>query len=298
MLRRNARLRKEYLLKKSKEGDQLDLVEKRQKIKEALESGKSLPPELREEAERLRNDAQFDDPTLQHVSTHVDDEYAKVGLYDPKILVTSARDPSGRLMQFVKEFRLCLPNSHRINRGNIHLDELVDLCRNNDYTDLIIVHEHAGEPDGLVISHFPYGPTMYLSLSNCVLRHDLDQSLGSVSEAFPHLIFHGFSSQLGKRITSILQALFPVPKADSRRVLSFFNHDDTISFRHHVYKKNQPHQRDEKGNKKDEVELAEVGPRFEIKPYKIVLGTLEMKAAETEWVLKTHYKRAVTGKQL
>eukprot|EP00461_Guttulinopsis_vulgaris_P000417 UN00417 len=73
--------------------------------------------------------------------------------------------------------------------------------------------------------------------------------------------------------------------------MSFFNREDTISFRHHVYKRNPPHLRDEQGNKKDDVELAEVGPRFEMKPYKIVLGTLEMKAAETEWVLKTHYKR-------
>jgi len=219
-------------------------------------------------------------------------------LYDPKILITTAREASQRLLQFVKEFRLCVPNAHRVNRGNIQIEELVEMCRNHDYTDLIVVHEHRGEPDGLMISHFPYGPTAYFSLSGCVLRHDIDQDLGTVSEAYPHLIFHNFSSKLGQRITSILQALFPIPKAESRRVMSFINHDDVIAFRHHVYKKNAPHQRDEKGNKMEEVELAEVGPRFELKPYKITLGTLDMKSPEVEWVLKTHYKRNAKNTQL
>lgn len=297
MLRRNARLRKEYLLKKSQEGEKQELQQKRQRVKEAIESGKLLPADLRDEAEKLKEEAEFDDPA-NTLSTHIDDEYAKVGLYDPKILITSAREASGRLLQFVKELRLCVPNSHRVNRGNTQMEELVDMCRNNDYTDLIIVHEHRGEPDGLMISHFPYGPTAYFSISGCVLRHDIEQDLGTVSEAYPHLIFHDFSSKLGARVTSILQALFPVPKPDTRRVMSFINHDDVIAFRHHVYKKNAPHQRDEKGNKMEEVELAEVGPRFELKPYKITLGTLDMKAPEVEWVLKTHYKRNITGTQL
>jgi len=36
---------------------------------------------------------------------------------------------------------------------------------------------------------------------------------------------------------SILKYLFPVPKEDSKRILTFANHDDFISFRHHTYKK-------------------------------------------------------------
>jgi len=32
----------------------------------------------------------------------IDDEYAKVGLYDPKIVITTSRDPSSRLLQFSK----------------------------------------------------------------------------------------------------------------------------------------------------------------------------------------------------
>ena len=54
-----------------------------------------------------------------------------------------------------------------------------------------------GEPDGLIISHLPFGPTAYFGISNVVLRHDLKEKTDTVSEAYPHLIFDGFSSNLG-----------------------------------------------------------------------------------------------------
>jgi hypothetical protein len=50
--------------------------------------------------------------------THVDDEYAHAGERDPKILITTSRDPSSRLTQFAKELKLVFPNAQRINRGN------------------------------------------------------------------------------------------------------------------------------------------------------------------------------------
>ena len=39
------------------------------------------------------------------------------------------------------------------------------------------------------------------------------------------------------QLKSILMYLFPVPKPDSRRVMTFANDQDFISFRHHIYKK-------------------------------------------------------------
>ena len=36
---------------------------------------------------------------------------------------------------------------------------------------------------------------------------------------------------------SILKYLYPVPREDSKRILTFANHDDYVSFRHHTYKK-------------------------------------------------------------
>lgn len=55
-------------------------------------------------------------------------------------------------------------------------------------------------PVGLIVSHLPFGPTAYFTLCNVVMRHDIPD-LGTASEAKPHLIIHGFSSRLGKRVS-------------------------------------------------------------------------------------------------
>lgn len=98
-------------------------------------------------------------------STHIDNEYSRAGISDPKIMITTSRDPSSKLLQFTKvlgsliernhptmifmqEIRLVFPNSHRINRGNYVVKELADACRANDITDLIVLHEHRGIPGG------------------------------------------------------------------------------------------------------------------------------------------------------
>ena len=77
------------------------------------------------------------------------------------------------------------------------------MCRRNDFTDIVVVQEHRGEPDGLVISHLPYGPTCYFTMLNTVMRHDIEDR-GTISEAYPHLIFNGFNSKLGERLTNII----------------------------------------------------------------------------------------------
>ncbi|CAG8505446.1 14425_t:CDS:2 [Racocetra persica] len=280
MIRRQTRLRREYLYRKSLENKEKQIYERKQKIKEAIKEGKPIPGELRQEAAKLQKDLNFDEAQTVP-SSHIDDEYARAGIYDPKVLITTSRDPSSRLAQFAKEMRLIIPNSQRINRGNYVIKDMVDACRANEVTDLIILHEHRGEPDGMVICHFPYGPTAYFSLHNVVLRHDI-QDEGTVSQVYPHLIFHNFNSNLGHRVTNILKYLFPVPKDDSKRVLTFANENDYISFRHHVYVKIN--------NK--EVQLAEVGPRFEMRIYEIKLGTVDLKAADIEWVLRPYHRTA------
>ena len=44
-----------------------------------------------------------------------------------------------------------------------------------------------------------------------------------MSEVYPHLVFDEFSTKLGERTKTILQHLFPVPKDDSKRVVTFAN---------------------------------------------------------------------------
>lgn len=82
----------------------------------------------------------------------------------------------------------------------------------------------------------PYGPTVFFTLSNCVLRHDIPEVTAS-SQAYPHIILDNLNTKIGGRIFKALQALFPIPKADSRRLMTFKNENDFISFRHHTYTK-------------------------------------------------------------
>lgn len=59
----------------------------------------------------------------------MDDEYATAGIEDPKVCVTTSRDPSARLKMFIKEIKLIIPNSQRINRGASKMDEVCLLRR-------------------------------------------------------------------------------------------------------------------------------------------------------------------------
>lgn len=200
-------------------------------------------------------------------------------------MITTSRDPSSRLQQFAKELRLVFPNSQRINRGNYVISEITAACKANEVTDLVIVHEHRGIPDGLIVSHFPYGPTAFFSLSNVILRHDIPETMESkVSEAYPHLIFSRFTTRIGQRTMKILKHLFPVPKEDSRRTISFVNQDDFISFRHHTFTNSR--------TGKSDVELTEIGPRFEMRLFQIKSGTVDVEEADTEWALRPYMNTA------
>ena len=79
--------------------------------------GKPIPTELRREEQALRKRIELEDDNTAVPRSHVDDEYAHAEERDPKILVTTSRDPSTRLVQFAKEVKLVLPNAQRINRG-------------------------------------------------------------------------------------------------------------------------------------------------------------------------------------
>ena len=48
------------------------------------------------------------------------------------------------------------------------IKEIIETCRAHDFTDVILVHEHRGVPDGITISHLPFGPTAYFGLLNVV----------------------------------------------------------------------------------------------------------------------------------
>jgi U3 small nucleolar ribonucleoprotein protein IMP4 len=263
-----------------------EVAEKRAQLRAALASGKPLDPEIAND-KQLRQDYDYDASrdVAGDESLDIDDEYSELsGVVDPRVLVTTSRDPSSRLMSFSKEIRLLFPTGIRLNRGNLVLPELVRSAQSERLSDVILLHEHRGTPTAITISHFPHGPTLMASLHNVVLRADIPRSIkGTVSESYPHLIFENFQSPLGRRIVKVLKHLFPprdatASKTAGNRVITFMNQDDCIEVRHHVYVRTSY----------DSVELSEVGPRFTMRPFSITMGTLENKDADVEWHLSQY----------
>jgi len=98
MLRKNIRLRKEYLYNKSKELKDREHQDKLVKIKKAIEKEKRLPTELKKEKDKLAHDLELADDKTILARSHVDDEYEEAKYRDPKVLVTTSRNASQRLM--------------------------------------------------------------------------------------------------------------------------------------------------------------------------------------------------------
>lgn len=287
--RRQARERRDYLYRRALTLRDAEIAEKRAQLKASLATGKPLPNEISND-KALRADYKYDETVAGRTAEEelaLDDEYAHLsGVVDPRILITTSRSPSSRLSSFAKEIRLLLPTSTRLNRGNYILPDLVQAAKANAQTDIILLHEHRGTPTALTISHFPHGPTASFSLHNVVLRHDIPSAArGTVSESYPHLIFEGFSTRLGKRVVQILKHLFPPREGSAKvgnRVVTFKNIEDSIEVRHHVFVRTG-HQ---------SVELAEVGPRMTMRLFKISGGTLENKDGDVEWHMNQYTRTA------
>ena len=293
MIRRQARQRRDYLYRRALTLRDAETASKRAALKASLASGKPLDPNMPNDTPFRRDfmydESQNDNDTTLAAQLSIDDEYAHLsGLSDPRVLVTTSRSPSARLSAFAKEIRLLLPTSIRMNRGGTILDSLVGSANAAGLTDIALLHEHRGVPTALTISHLPHGPTASFSLHNVVLRHDLPNAArGTVSESYPHLVFDGFSTPLGGRVSKILKHLFPPrdpvgPRTPASklgsRVVTFRNMEDAIEVRHHVFVRTGY----------DSVELAEVGPRMTMRLFEIRGGTLENKDGDVEWHLNQY----------
>jgi U3 small nucleolar ribonucleoprotein protein IMP4 len=108
-------------------------------------------------------------------------------------LVTTSRNPSDKLKKFHKEISSIFPNSASINRGAYKIKDIFEIAKDKDFSDIVFIHEYKGVPNGLVISHLPIGPTIYIGLTNVVMRHDVEDSKDKISLAYPHLIFNNFN---------------------------------------------------------------------------------------------------------
>ncbi|KAI9889341.1 MAG: snoRNA-binding rRNA-processing protein imp4 [Vezdaea aestivalis] len=293
MIRRQARQRRDYLYRRALTLQQASTVSKHAALAEALNTSdaSSLSKSLATDSSLLAT--HLHDASTSHLPQSTEDEYtASSGLTDPRPLITTSRHPSSRLTLFAKELRLLLPTSIRLNRGSTVLPNLTSSALSAGLSDILLLHEHRGTPTALTLSHLPHGPTASFSLHHVLLRHDIPAAQrGTVSESYPHLIFEGFTTDLGKRIVRMLQHIFPPREAgrkgerEGNRVVTFRNVGDAVEVRHHVFVRTRA--RGEEG-----VELAEVGPRLTMKCFEIREGALGEKEGKVEWALNQYARTA------
>jgi U3 small nucleolar ribonucleoprotein protein IMP4 len=122
--RKQARQRRDYLYRRALTLRDAEISEKRSKLRASLASGKPLDASIAND-KTLRKDYAYDESREDRTVTEsldLDDEYSNLsGIQDPRILVTTSRDPSARLGAFAKVInatfrhpaRLC-PRSNKV----------------------------------------------------------------------------------------------------------------------------------------------------------------------------------------
>jgi ribosome production factor 1 len=210
-----------------------------------------------------------------------DDEFAQFfsTKRNPKIMITTCRKPSFRTRQFVHEAKWLFPNATARPRKDYDIKEIVQFCKNRNFTDLIIVGERLKQPYELIISHLPEGPTATFRISNFFMAKELENT-AERTEHYPELIMKNFDTRLGRRIARFFEALFPATRDyEGRAVATFHNQRDYIFLRVHRYV----------FDSLKAVRIQEMGPRMTLRLMAIQQGTFDTKFGEYEWYRKKEH---------
>lgn len=195
---------------------------------------------------------------------------------NPKVLVTTGEHPCFRSKQMVKEILWLFPNALYRPRKSYTLAEITEYCINRKFTDLIVVTDRLKEPYNLIISHLPQGPTAIFRVSNFLTHAQLNDPAPRTPH-YPELIFKNFDTRLGRRISRMLEVLFPATRDyEGRAVATFLNQRDYIFLRTHRYI----------FDGLEEVRIQEMGPRFTLRLLSLQSGTFDSRFGEYEWFRK------------
>ena len=284
-IKNKIRRNEEWLkLKREKKKDKRARQDARRKEAEAL--GDDAPPKLvphtidslREYDETTvgGKEGTEEDEEVEHDITN--DEFAEYfsKSYVPKVLITCSDNPHSRTIAFVKELTRMIPNSEPKWRKNTSIKKMVKEATSKEYTDIIIVNEDNRNPNGMVVTHLPEGPTAHFKLSNVMITKDLRKDWKQISGHRPEVILNNFTTRLGHGVARMLASLFHYePQFTGKRVVTFHNQRDYIFFRHHRYEfKNE-----------EKVRLKELGPRFTLKLRSLQKGTFDSKFGDYEWII-------------
>eukprot|EP00126_Sphaerothecum_destruens_P012953 Sdes_comp22159_c0_seq1m20675 len=229
---------KEYQEEKAKKRKaKRHLREKRKK--EAEELGEDAPPKaIPKTIENTRIfDATIVDPNDAEIMEEENmDEFS--GYFQgctPKILITTSKKPVGSTFQFARALLNIFPNSHFYARKVYDIKKICEYAKNQNFTDLILINEDKKEPNRLIISHLPEGPTATFKLTSIKYGKSIAHH-GKETSHTPELLLNNFNTRLGHSVGRCLAALFPhSPEFVGRRAVTFHNQRDFIFFRQHRY---------------------------------------------------------------
>lgn len=261
---RRKRERREYLLQKEREALDREMEGKKQRLGEALDSSKKLPHDLRKSAASLLDEMIYEG--------RIEEEHRL-----PKAMVTTSRNPSSQLLHFSKHLSLVLSAEHFV-RGQLCEEDVSDMAHRHGYTCVIIVHENRGRPAALIVSYFPFGPTMkFTIIDHFLTRRTLP--LGPKS----YFVCDNMEGPVGGKIKEKIALLFP-QCSGAKRIVSMVNRNETIALRHYLIEKET---------------RTTLNKSFgmDLRIYEIRKGTFEMDG-ELEWVYKPYMNSRRTREEV
>jgi U3 small nucleolar ribonucleoprotein protein IMP4 len=249
----NRRKKREYLLRKEDEEKNIEIEGKKEILKEHISSNKRLPHDLRKEAPEI----------LEHILYSTKEENSLPLLYP---LITTSRDPSGKLTEFVKKLKLIL-NGEVVKRGNMKIEDISRYMACSNHNLLILVNEYKGTPSSIIYSLYPYGPTYYFSIHNFK-----GERKGKPHSSKVDFMWNGPEGSVHERVKRDFSRMFPVNSHAGQRIVAMCSKNDMIYFRHYFL--------GDDGIDKDTFS-------FDLKLYEIVSGWFET-GGEKEWVYKPY----------
>jgi ribosome production factor 1 len=271
-----------------------ELIQKQQKLKKILRDksrkerrAQGIPAQepLTQEMMREKDDSIVKEENIEEIREEEDmDEFSSYFKSDipPKVLITTAWDamsnkcrmPGHVTRWFIKDLLSCIPNSFFFTRRKYYLKQIIEYCKNKDFTDILVIGERNKEPYSMIFIHLPDGPTATFRLSTTRVSKSIKHHATS-SDYYPELILNNFSTRLGYRMARMFSALFPQkPQFTGRRVVTLHNQRDFIFFRHHRY---------EFDDNLKSVRIQEIGPQVTFRLKSLQLGTFDTQFGEYEW---------------
>lgn len=136
------------------------------------------------------------------------------------LLLTTSRNPSSRGRHLLKELLYVLPNSVKINRGHLNIEQIFANAKQKNCSRVLIVSSHHGNPN--IISGYQYivhkTGQEYLWVFDWYIR-----SLKLVSELQNKAIKKSFAtlhwnfSDVQPEVETLLSSFFHIPKNTTRK---------------------------------------------------------------------------------